>query len=47
MATLPATNVTHSNAVLNGSIDDNGLAVTGCYFDFGRDIHYGTQVGCA
>ena len=47
VATGSAANVTSSSATVTGSVNPNGLALTGCYFEYGATTAYGEQAHCA
>ncbi len=45
--TDPATNLHHTDAVLNGHIVPNGDTITACSFDWGTSVSYGHSVDCS
>jgi hypothetical protein len=42
-----ATDVTLSDATLNGTVNPDGLAIIECHFDYGTDTTYGHSAPCA
>jgi uncharacterized delta-60 repeat protein len=47
VATGQATNVSSNAATLNGTVNPNGFAVTGCHFEYGTSANtYGASVPC-
>ncbi len=45
--TLPASSIQPSSATLNGTINPDGIQVTGCEFEYGTSISYGQNAACA
>ncbi len=45
--TTPASSITQTSAILNGTVDPNGGEVTYCHFEYGPTESYGEQVPCA
>lgn len=46
-STQPATGVTTSSAVLNGTVDPKYAPVTNCYFEYGHTTGYGSYAPCS
>ena len=47
VVTGAASHVTSTGAMLNGSVDPNGLVLTDCHFEYGLDTTHGSSVPCA
>ena len=47
LTTGPSSHVTEEEATLEGAVNPEGLAVTGCQFEYGTSTEYGQSIPCA